>query len=280
MNQVNNPNQVPDHRMSEISEQLRRMREENQQLRNTLNQVYQRQMTPPPTGKKESPFDPKVDQALQERLNDIIQERFEPKLKQAENAIGALADRNDALEFQIKWGKEAVEKYGPKIEELKKAQEQNGRWISREEAYKHIFFEETARKPQPKPEGPKPPQFDPYLNRFVGQEAPQLVEADAQLPGQQQIPGQPQQPGQFPGQQQFQQMPQAQYPVQNAGQYPQQPWQQQPQQNPGIPNLPPMTDQRPVSNLPNANPSGMGLDLTSDEAALASWEKKFGDSPI
>ena len=259
MNQVN-PNQVPDHRMSEMAEQLRKMREENSQLRNTINQVYQRQMAPPPPQRKESPFDPKVDQALTERVKDMFSEQFEPQIKKYEQSIGYLHDKNDALEFQLKWGKEAVEKYGPKIEEIRKVAEQQGRWLPREEAYKHIFFEETARKPQPKPQAQQAPAFDPYLQKWSAQEPTQEATQPPVDPTQVVQP-----PPQAP---QYQQQP---------PQFPQQQVQQQQMQQ-QMPSLPPMVNHAPVQTNPiSGAPS---LDLTSDEAALAVWEKKFGDQEL
>ena len=192
MNENTNPGggQVPQHRFQEVMETMRKMEQQNQQLRQTVDQLMLRQ-NPPQEATVEKPlFQPEVDQALEKKIRGML----EPETNKLKNHLGFLVDRNDELEFRQKWGTEKFEAYNDKIEALRNDATRRGQFLRREDAYKHIFFEENGKKPQPKPEAPKGPSFDPYTQQYVQETpvVPQEIPAIApQVPVPMQVPAAP-----------------------------------------------------------------------------------------
>lgn len=238
----NEAHQVPDHRFQEIQEQLRRMDEENKRLKATLDYQavqLQRFQQPPqtPPAQAESDFDPKVDQALTKK----IKATWEAEAKRMEQMSGALFDQIDEVKFIQKYGYENAAKYLPKVKALKDDAVRKGQWLTHEDAYKFVHFEETNKKPQPKPEPPQAPVFDPYTGK--------MLEQQAQQPPTQEAP-----PAYAPPPTQ-----QAQAPKEQAI------------------NLPPVATSpqspSPQQNAPKVQPG-------SDIKALDAWADKYGDVPI
>lgn len=192
----NQPGPVPDHRLNEMMEQMRLMREENLQMRNALNNLYSRQ-APAPTNPEQPLFEEKTAQALEK----FIQKKLDPIVSQTKNQTGMLIDRNDLLEFQQRYGVKKYDEYAQKIEGLRQQAIQQGRYMTREEAYKLVYFEESNKKAQQTPEAPQAPQgptYDPYLGQWINppaapQAAAPVVPPAQVQPGQQQPPAQAQQ---------------------------------------------------------------------------------------
>jgi hypothetical protein len=284
--QNNNNNQtpqgVPDHRLNEMMDRLRQMELQNAQLRATIDHISK----PAEPQKKESKFNPEVEQALEE----FVKSKFSTVEEQFKNQLGFLADQNDELKFQLKYSSDRYEKYIPQVERIRQEQIAQGRWISREDALKHVYFEETGKKPAEAPakiEEPKP-VFSPYFNTYVDPvtNTPLSPEKLAE------IYGQPQQQPQTPPPQQTQQVQQQQYdapawqqPVQQ--QQAQQPPQWQPAptgfgQRPPVPSshgaLPPQSihGQTPAQQRPGP----IEISLESSDSQLEAFEKQYGDIPL
>lgn len=244
------PQQVPDQRLQQLMETMRRLEEQNQQLRGTINALVGKQ-TEPPAPPEESDFAPEIDKALNKKVDALLQKRLAAIDQEVKQRTGFVHDRTDRLEFQQKFGTEVWDKYGQKIEELRMNAERQGRWLPREEAYKHIFFEETARKPTPKPQAPKGPQFDPYLQRWQQEQAEQSVETPeaAQPPAQQATPPAPAAQPPAP----------AQVTKEDLG-------------------LPPVGPQTQGASVPQAQ---VPKDLwEADEKQMDAWADKYGDVPL
>lgn len=164
---MNNNNQtpqgVPDHRLNELMDRIRQMELQNVQLRATIDHMAK---PADQTQKKESKFNPEVEQALEEFVNSRVK-NVEAEFK---NQLGYLADQNDELNFRLKYSGDRYEKFVPKIERMRQEQIAQGRWVSREDILKHIYFEETGKKPAESP-APAPqekaPVWSPYFNAYV-----------------------------------------------------------------------------------------------------------------
>lgn len=256
---MSNPNQpnapMPDHRMNEILEEMRRTRAENDRLRQIIDRQAQPQQ---PQNQTQSAFNEDVRKALHQEFEQM----YKPREEAFKNQIGFLADKNDQLEFLSKYGQDTQEKFGDKIERVRAERLRMGQYISREDAYRHVYFEENARKPQvPKQEstGVKEPRFDPYTGMMIvpdtpAAQAPQAAPQTQQAPQQAQAPYQPPQaPGYAP------QAPQGE-----------------------IPPLPPSTPNPLGASAPQAATSQTitGLSLDSDAQALQRWEQRYGDQSL
>ena len=168
MNNQQPPNgQVPDYRLQEMQEGMGRLEEENRRLRGMFDQVVARQNQPAPQQEErlfEEPVDRALDKKMQKTLNPIV-EQFKAQL-------GMLHDQNDMLRFQQMYGADTYQKYNDKIERLREERGRFGQYISREDAYKHIYYEETSKKAGLKPEPAQVqkatgPVFDPYTGMMI-----------------------------------------------------------------------------------------------------------------
>lgn len=276
---------VPDHRLDELTRRLRDLELQNTQLRTTINHLNPQNQQQTPAEDPASQFDPKVKSAIEA----LVQSRLRPIQEQYSNAVGNLYDQVDRVQFETQYGGEKFKKYIPRVEELRQEQVAQGRYITREEALRLVFFEEEGRRAQPNPKQDAPqPVWDAQLNQFVhpgttdpwhpGQE---VRSAQAQqAPVQNQMPNQQvqMQPNQFANQQMNGYPDQQQAFEQNF----QQPAQNNLQQhqnfvqnnNQQMPNLP---DGAPVNANGFTNPANLQLDIDSSEATLAAWEQKYGD---
>jgi hypothetical protein len=239
---MNNQNpesgQLPQHRMTELMEELRKLRDDNSRLKGTIDQIYQRQMSPPPTQQEPEPFEQPVAQAIEKKVRAII----EPETQRLKQTIGYVMDENDYLKFVQKWGHDTAEKYRDKIEKVRDEANRGGRYVTREEAYQRVYFDENTRKPQPKPE-PAQQQLDPYTGQWA----------------------QTAQPTQTP-------------PVQAAPVQPQQtppPAQQQAAPDLDLPPAGPMAPS--VQQTPAGRPA---IGLESDDTGMSAWENRYGDIPL
>lgn len=278
MNQQQPP-QSPalEQRLNEMAEQMRLVQQQNQQLRGIIDHMaaQQRQPQPPPQAPEPegpSAFTPEVESALRgmfkKEFDKFHKTAVEPIVQKTGQFTNYIAERNDLLEFQLRYRSDTYDKYKDKIENLRTQRAQAGYPITREEAFKLIRYEETDKKPQqnPAPAQPQGPAYDPYLQRVV---SPQAGESVMQHQSYHQDPANQQPPAQQQPQQNYQQQVQ-----QNPHQT-----QQIPVQNQGDDfNLPPAVMNQGVKASPQAPISGLTLD--TDAKALAAWEQKYGDVPL
>ena len=259
-NQQPPQNVVPDHRFQEMQEQLRKSMDQIQQLQGTIN--YMAQQSKAPTAPA-SP-DP-ADQVFKPEVNEAIDKRIQRQLQQETqkyaNGFNVLAEQNDNLKFQVQFGPDTYKKYAPQIENLRQQRQGTGQpWISREEAYKQIYFEENSKKPRETPLTAQAiaPTFNPYTQSW---ETPQAPVA--------------------PGQQPVQAAPAQQPPVQTAPPLDVLPQvQTQPVQTYQAPRqedfgLPPQDMPAPGSSAAGTDQRGQVLDITTDEKALDAWAQKY-----
>lgn len=255
-----NGGQVPDYRLQEMAEQLRRLDEENRRMRGMLDQVAARPVVQQPPPQEERLFDEPVDRALDKKM----QKAMTPVVEQFKNQIGMLYDQNDLLRFQQMYGADTYDKYKDKVERIREERQRFGQYVSREDAYKHVFYEETSKKAGLKPEPPvvQPqatgPQIDPYTGMLMNP-APAQEQAPALPPLQGQQTQPPTQPGFNPQQA---------------------PAPQAPPQAPSFPTLPPAGMSPATTTQPPANPSSGPLSIGADIRDLDAWANKYGDIPL
>lgn len=265
MTQPNQPqNQVPDHRFQELQEQIRKLADRNQQLEGTINYMAQQSRVPqPPPNQQPDPgaelFKPDVNEAIDKKIS----RQLEAERVQFRNAFNGMADQTDHLKFQVQYGVDTYKKNAQAIEAIRQQRmQQTGQYLTREEAYKQVYFEENARKPKENPAAPQQvaPMFDPYTQTWVTPQG-----QPAQAPVQAQTPQQ-QPPAQTQPQVPLDVLPQVQPLPQNVQTY-------HPQDNDF--GLPPQDV--PAPGMSGAqSPSQLGpLDLSSDEKALDDWAKKY-----
>lgn len=290
-------NQVPDHRIDEMQRQLQELKLQNTQLRTTVDFLKQGPQQGQPTNEQPL-FKPEVEQAIMK----VVQQRLQPMEQHFRQQVGFLADQLDESRFQLNYGNEKFKPYIPKVEQVRQQALAENRYITREEALRLVYFEETGKKnvePQPpQNQPPAQPKFDPYFGTMVDPATGKPIA--------------PQTSGFAPEEQVDQNGNPMQPPVHNM-QQPQQPqqmpWQQpppqgmtQPQQfqgyGPGA--MPPQN----VGNHPNGNAYGQhfqlpsqgvnqpmapahqqgngraALSLDSSDADLQAFEQNFGDIPL
>jgi len=245
--------QLPDHRIQEMMQAQRELAEQNRQLRQTVESLTTRLRGPDPA--EDSPFAPEVERALQGRISQALTQQA----NQFKQQFGYIWDKQDRLDFQQRYGAEALKTYGDKIEDLRKKAQQEGRYLNHEDAFKFVKFEETNRKPQENPAPPmSEPKFDPYLGKYVQPE---------QTP-QQAAPQVPQVPQGAPAPQvpQVPQVPQA--PVQTGI-------------SPTEFGLPPVGPTNTgVASAPQGQGTGqINLDTATEEQVDA-WASRYGDIPL
>lgn len=280
-------NPMPDHRLQEMQERLRTLELQNQQLRTSMDYVTRGQQNPQAPATQQSKFNPEVETAIR----DLVQAQLAPIHTQYRQQIGFLADKLDQANFDLHYGGDKFAPYRDKVEHLRQREQAQGRYISREDALRMVYFEETGRKnvqPQ-QPQQPaqeqaqQQPKFDPFFNAYVDPKTGLPLQ-----PGQQ---AQPEQQPPQPGAEQQVEVPQ------NPQQQFNQPPANQPQfgqMQPGVPQQ----GQHPYGNaygqqfqLPNqgVNTPAMSsqpnarapLDLATASAAdLEAFEKQFGDIPL
>lgn len=245
---------VPDHRLDEVMQRLRAFESENMRLRGTVDALMQRPQAqasqPEP---EESPFQPEVERALQVRFEREMAKRFAPIEQQTKQAIGALADQNDHLKFALRYGQDTWEKFQDKIERVREERSRAGQWVSREDAYRLVYFDEHGKKPavtpQTAPAAAQTPALDPYTG-LMREQAAEDTQAQNAPPA---VPFQP--AAQVP-------------PVQAPAQTP-------------LPPLPPqsMAPMAPSTAQTQTQVPGK-LDVAMGSPELTAWADKYGDIPL
>lgn len=287
--------QVPDHRVDQLMERLRTIELQNQQLRSTIDHMSRGQQ-PQQQSQAEQQFKPEVLQALK----DVIRAEITPVKSEMQNHVGMVYDATDDAKFRLQYSDPKYTKLYPKVEELRRQAQAQNRWISREDALKMVYFEETGHKAQEAPAQIQPqaqqPLWSPYFQTFVDPKTGMPVQAPDAMAAQQapQAPQEPQVESQTQPQAQHPGMPWQQPQAQPGAQAPQQP---QAQGNP-YQARPPQHGMNP--NHPMANPFGlpaqgvapaaapqqaqnqgpMNLDLDASDDQLAAFESKFGELPL
>lgn len=242
---------VPDHRLDEMMQNFRRLEQDNQRLRGTVDALMARQPVQPTPEPEESPFQPEVERALQARFEREMAKRFAPIEQQTKQAIGALADQNDHLKFSLRYGADVYEKFQDKIERVREERSRAGQWVSREDAYRLVYFDENGKKPAVNPAtvpqaAPQAPALDPYTGLIRGTAMPETPAKEAAAPFQ------PAQPPQVVA----------------------------PEQTP-LPALPPQSVAPPAASVTQNQtqvPSKLDVSMASPE--LDAWATKYGDIPL
>ena len=244
--QVQPPAPIPDHRWQEVYSELKRIREENVRLRDHVDRLNYQSRPQTPPQKVDSKFDPSVQEAMQQEFDRYLK----PKAEAIQQQMGMVIDRNDELEFLVKYGHENYEKYKEKIEPLRDQRSRMGQYMTREDAFKFVKFEETGRKPAENPLPPQPQvQFDKYgdpvqPNQQTVQNLQQTVET-MEHPQQMQVV----QPMVNPAQMQTQ-----------------------------VPDLPPQGIIE--GGAPPRNVGEPNVSMDSSEKDLEAWESRYANKPL
>jgi hypothetical protein len=273
-NPGNQNHMIPKERFDQVLSQVETLKQQNSEMRGMIQSLFQQQQAqrqpqqPPPP--EETPFEPNTQKAIKSLFQQELRQQINPLVQDFRQQIGHLSDENDKLLFINTYGLESYDKYKPKIESLRREQSQQGRYITREEAYKLVHFDETQRKPKTQPTQPLGPAFDPYTGDIVN---PQQTQVN---PGQQ--PGQPPQQQQA----QFQQPQQAPpYNPQVAQHYQVPGFQPQPQSNEFGENYDPGLPPAGITEggfVPPQNAGQVGpLNIGMSDKELDAWAEKYGD---
>ena len=275
--------QVPDDRLNQIMQEVRSLRDENQRLRGNVDLLAQQRGQPQP--QQPSPFAPEVDKAIEQKFQALLQ----PFVNDVRNQTGYMHDQLDYVRFQQQYAaKPQYSDFLPKVEDMRRQAQNEGKWLSREDALRLAYFEETGKKATPQnaqQQAPKGPVFDSYLQQYVdesGKIVPPPNVDIAQAPNNQppQQPQQQAQPQQYQQPQAFNQpQPIAQPPYQGQMQPQPQPYQQQAYNQ--APQLP-QQDVNQFRQAPAAPAQGqhLAVDITSNDQALDLWANKYGDVPL
>jgi hypothetical protein len=296
MNRNNNnsqmpPNQqqqnVPDHRLQEMQERLRQLELQNTQLRTTVD--YMRQG---PQGAAQPPANPIFKPEVEEAIKQVVNQRLQPMEQQYRQQIGFLADQLDEAKFNLNYSNDKFKPYHDKVKQIHQQAIAENRYITREDALKMVYFEETGKKnvePTPQVQEPQQPKFDPFFGTTVDPTTgkPIMPDNSGFAPQEEQIMQQGQQPmhnmqAQQPMQwQQQQQQPQQQWQQQQVAPGAQAPMSQHPHGNAygqfQLPNQG-MNPQSAPQHQQNSARGPLGLD--SSDADLQAFENNFGDIPL
>lgn len=277
---------VPDHRLEEIMQKMRTLELQNTQLRTQIDYMTNKGQQPGQPGQQQqqSPFKPEVQQAI----SDLVNQRLEQERTQFRQQIGMLYDQLDAVNFTTKYSGDKYSKFHSKVDQLRQEYQARNQYITREDALRMVYFEETGKKdmqPQPQPQAapqPQAPVYDPYFQTWVDPQTGRPV------PPQQTVAQEDdelQQPP--PAQQPWAQAPQAPTPqAQPAGQFV--PGQRMPTGS-NHPHgnaygqtfkLPNQGVNQPATPTHQAQSARAPLSLESSDDDLAAFEKNFGDIPL
>lgn len=287
---VNQPQQnVPDQRFDQMQERLRQLELQNTQLRTTVDYLQKAPATPGQPA-REPLFKPEVEEAIMQTVQRMVQ----PIEQKYQHQIGYLADQLDEAKFQQNYNSDKFQPYLSKVEQVRQQAQAENRYLTREDALKLVYFEETGKKnvaPAPQqPQAPKAPVYDPFFNGMTDPDTGKPIQADnsgfapQEQDGQNMQPQQNmqqnmqqgmqwQQPQQFQPQQQSQQTPpgaqqgQGHHPHGNAyGQHFQ------------LPNQGMNPQSMPAHQQMNNGRQALGLE--SSDADLQAFENNFGDIPL
>jgi hypothetical protein len=273
---------VPDHRLEELQNELKAMRDQNSQLRGQVDYMAKNINGPQAPAKPvESPFDPKVDEALNAKIQGMFQNLIDPLKQTVEQQIGFVVDKTDELSYKQQYNNDRFAKFNDKVETLRQDYQTKGQYLPREEALKIVYFEETGRKASPEqiqatPEPQPQPQFDQWSQSFIdpvtGQPVdPATVNQEQHFVPPQETPPAPQPTQVMPGaQHQRQAMPTGFEQNQHSN---------HPHSNPyGQPPALPGQGVNAPASQPHGNPNQItNLELGASDAELEAFEQKFGN---
>ncbi len=293
---------VPDHRLNELQERLRQLELQNTQLRTTVDYLKQGPQNGQAQPNQQPLFKPEVEEAIKQ----VVQQRIAPLETQYRQQIGYLADQLDDARFNQNYGSEKFKPYHQKVEQVRQQALAENRYISREDALRLVYFEETGKKnvePQPQAQVQTQPKFDPYFGTMVDPQTGKPITQDTSGFAPQEMVdenGNPVQTHNMQAQPQNMQMQQVQQMQPQWQQAPTQQFQPQQQQQFAPGAQPP----RQMSNHPNGNAYGQNfqlpnqglnqaaapahqqmngrqaLSLDSTDADLQAFENNFGDIPL
>lgn len=258
----NNPQtpsgEPPDHRFEELAKQNKMLMQQVQQLKGIIDTKFQ-----PEKPQENQPFTPEVQQAL----DTYFQKKLQQETQQFQNQLGMVYGQLDEAKFMQKYGgDDKYTKMIPKVKQLIQEKQQEGQWISHEDALKWVYFEETGRKAQEAPQKPKP-VFSPVYNTWVDPLTGMPVAPEPEV--QQTQPPAPQEAAQQVDEFGQPQTPQA--PVQPPQQM------QQVQQTPSQFQMPSQGMNTPQQTGSSPGVSLGKIELEASDADLEAFEKKFGD---
>jgi hypothetical protein len=256
---------ISEQEFSQLQENYRKTLEQLNQMKGTLDTVMvtRNQPAAPPTLPK-TRLTPEAQEDVVKLAQHLFQQQAVQQNETTRQAFNSLWERTDLAEFRATRGVDTYDKYKDKIESLRQDKMRQGQFITRDEAYKFVHFDETGKKPRDNvsaaPTEPPKPVWDPYLQQYTlpKQDAPVQAVAPqvAQPPNQQQVapPAQPQVTPPNPtvtmdGVQDF--------------------------------NLPPQGPMRSsVATPPAASQGPINLEVNSNPQTLEAFEAKYGDVPL
>ena len=285
---------VPDHRIEEVMNKMRQLELQNSQLRGQIEYMAgqgkgqtQGQQPPP------SPFKPEV----QAEIEKIVNGRLEQERVGFRQQIGMLYDQVDQVNFATKYSNDKFSKFHGKVEQLRQEYQARNQYITREDALRMVYFEETGTKApavapvQQAAPATKQPVYDPYFQQYVDPDTGKPVAPPALQTAEDPAAPAPQAQWQQPppaAQQQWNQAPQAPAPQAQptGGNYPgqrMQPGAAHPNTNPfgqtfQLPNQ--GVNQQATPTHQAAANARNPLSLESSDADLAAFENQFGDIPL
>ena len=276
--------QVPDHRFKELEDRLRNLSDQNQQLRGQVDYMAKNNgQQQAPEKPVESPFEQKVEDALNAKIQAAITKSMQPMESQFKEQIGYLVDKSDDMNYRMNYGGDKFAKYQAKVDEVRGDFQGRGRYISREDALRMVHFEETNKAPKSDPQqvANAQPKFDPYFGQMVGEDGQPIGQDNLAPSPEEQTPQQPPQQQQWPIQNQPQQVQQPAGVQQFNPNQQQQDMQTQANLSANgyqTPNLPQQgVNQQFNSDQSVQNQGHMNLELDSSDADLAAFENKYGD---
>lgn len=267
---MNQPRTITEQEFRELQERYRTTSDQLNQMKGTLDAVMVQRNQP----QAQAPSLPKtrLTPEAQEDVVKLASHLFQTaQVQQQETfrqAYNDLWNRTDLAEFRAT-RPGVYEQYKDKIENLRQEKIRQGQFISRDEAYKFVHFDETGKKPpvQAAVQEPPKPVFDPYLNQWV---LPDASKAQPQADVNAQPQPNPQAPPQVQPQPQATNTPTV---TLDGVQQPQ-------QQTQGDFNLPPQGPMRSTVPMPAASQGPINLDVDSTPQTLESFEAKYGDVPL
>lgn len=166
-------NTVPYERFKQTIDEVNNLKQQNQQLRQQVDHIYQnmtRQQAPQQQQVEEdTPFEPQTVKAMRSLFQKELDRTVTPMAQQFRQQLGGMADENDKLRFMIQYGPQAYGEHQQKIEQLRQERANMGQWVSREDAYKFVRYDETGHKPKENPVKPLGASLDPYTGEIVEQ---------------------------------------------------------------------------------------------------------------
>jgi hypothetical protein len=258
MAENNSPRTISQEEFTQLQETYRRTTEQLNQMKGTLDAVMVTRNQPQPPSMPKTRLTPEAQEDVVKLAQHLFSQNQAGQQEQFRQAYNSLWERTDLAEFKSERPGQ-YDKYKDKIEALRQDKMRSGQFITRDEAYKFVVFDETGKKPKEAPVATKPPEpvFDPYLNKWV-------------LPASE-VPAQVTPPA----------AQQVQPPAQNT-----------PAPNPTVTldgvqndqgedfNLPPQGSMKSTVATPPSSTGPINVSVDSPQATLDAFEAKYGDVPL